>query len=95
MDDELIDQNFGGRPGAVIGAHCWNLRMSSHRYSKRCGTPSCPGLLTRITISTEGAKCRERSARRTVNGSGCIGVDMARCRYNRRRKILLLEFRHG
>jgi hypothetical protein len=95
MNDELIDQNFGGRPGAVIGAHCWSLRMNSHRYSKRCGIPSCPGLLACIPISPDGVGCRERAAQRTVNGSGRAGVDMARCRQNRRREILLLEFRHG
>ena len=69
--------------------------MSSHRYSKRCGIPSCPGLLTCIPILTDGVGCRERVAQRTVNGSGRAGVDMARCRQNRRREILLLEFRHG
>ena len=38
MDDELIDQNLGGRPGAVIGAHCGTLRIILHAYSKRRGT---------------------------------------------------------
>ena len=23
VDDELVDQDFAGGPGAVIGAHCW------------------------------------------------------------------------